>query len=78
MPSIIFHKPLSHVLVNFQVSGSTEVQCYCPASGQLLGTINPVTPDGIDRAWVAAQDAQTTWAKTSFSQRRKVLKTMLK
>jgi acyl-CoA reductase-like NAD-dependent aldehyde dehydrogenase len=61
-----------------QISGSSAVQCYCPATGQLLGVINPSTPDGIDRAVARAQEAQRTWALTTFSQRRKVLKTLLK
>ncbi|KZF20804.1 Aldedh-domain-containing protein [Xylona heveae TC161] len=61
-----------------KVAGSSSIQCYCPASGKSLGLINPATPDGIDRAIARAQEAQTEWAKTSFSQRRKVLQTLLK
>ncbi|THX78934.1 ALDH-like protein [Aureobasidium pullulans] len=44
---------------------------------ELLGVINPSTPDGIDRAIARAQEAQHTWALTTFSQRRRVLKTLL-
>jgi acyl-CoA reductase-like NAD-dependent aldehyde dehydrogenase len=44
----------------------------------LLGRVNPATPDGIDRAIIKAQEAQLAWAKTTFSQRRRVLKTILK
>ncbi|KAI9744043.1 MAG: Meiotic Sister-Chromatid recombination aldehyde dehydrogenase, partial [Candelina submexicana] len=58
--------------------GSSIVQCYCPASGQLLGIVNPATPDGIDRAIAKAKEAQTDWAKTGFAQRRRVLRTLLK
>ncbi|KAI5239004.1 ALDH-like protein [Aureobasidium subglaciale] len=61
-----------------KISGSSAVQCYCPATGQLLGVINPSTPDGIDRAIARAHEAQRTWALTTFSQRRRVLKTLLK
>ncbi|KAI5202999.1 hypothetical protein AUEXF2481DRAFT_48275 [Aureobasidium subglaciale EXF-2481] len=61
-----------------KISGSSAVQCYCPATGQLLGVINPSTPDGIDRAITRAHEAQRTWALTTFSQRRRVLKTLLK
>ncbi|KAG9946760.1 Aldedh-domain-containing protein, partial [Aureobasidium melanogenum] len=63
---------------SLKISGSSAVQCYCPATGQLLGVINPSTPDGIDRAISRAQEAQRTWALTTFSQRRKVLRTLLK
>ncbi|KAI9838868.1 MAG: hypothetical protein M1819_004075 [Sarea resinae] len=61
-----------------KVSGSSAIQCYCPATGQLLGRVNPATPDGIDRAIAKAQEAQVKWAKTEFWQRRKVLQTLLK
>lgn len=57
--------------------GSSAIQCYAPATGQLLGLVNPVTPDGIDRAIEKATKAQKEWALTSFSQRRRVLKTLL-
>ncbi|KAF1991571.1 aldehyde dehydrogenase [Aulographum hederae CBS 113979] len=57
---------------------SSAIQCYCPANGRLLGLVNPATPDGIDRAVSRAQQAQKEWAKTTFSQRRRVLKTLLK
>ncbi|KAL2055014.1 hypothetical protein ABVK25_004836 [Lepraria finkii] len=61
-----------------KVSGSSAIQCYCPANGRLLGLVNPSTPEGIDRAIAKAKEAQIKWAKTTFKQRRKVLKTLLK
>ena len=61
-----------------QLSGSSAIRCYCPSNGQLLGLVNPSTADGIDRAIAKAKEAQTEWAKTTFKQRRRVLKTMLK
>ncbi|KAL9591705.1 MAG: hypothetical protein Q9179_007454 [Wetmoreana sp. 5 TL-2023] len=61
-----------------QIPGSSAIQCYNPANGQLLGQVNPATPDGIDRAIARATEAQQEWAKTTFGQRRKVLRTMLK
>jgi len=61
-----------------QIDGSTAVQCYCPASGQLLGIVNPVTADGIDRIISKAKDAQIAWAETSFAERRTVLRALLK
>ena len=60
-----------------QVSGSTAVQCYAPATGQFLGLVNPSTPNAIDRAVEQAQAAQTKWATTSFRERRAVLRSML-
>lgn len=61
-----------------KISGSTAVQCYCPATGQSLGLVNPVTPDGIDRIVAKATKAQKTWAKSTFAERRQVLKSLLK
>ncbi|KAF4549903.1 Aldehyde dehydrogenase-like protein 12 [Elsinoe fawcettii] len=63
---------------SIKVSGSTAVQCYCPATGQTLGLINPSTPDSIDRVIKRAQHAQLEWAQTTFAQRRRVLRTLLK
>ena len=52
---------------------------YCPADGRILGSgTKPVTADGINNAVQAAKNAQVEWAKTSFAERRKVLKTLLK
>lgn len=65
-------------LISPQVPGSSAIQCYSPATGRSLGLVNPSTPDGIDRAVARARAAQTEWAKTTFAQRRRVLRTMLK
>ncbi|KAI9716792.1 MAG: hypothetical protein M1812_005132 [Candelaria pacifica] len=61
-----------------KIPASSVVQCYCPTSGQLLGIVNPATPDGIDRAISKVKEAQVEWAKTSFAQRRRVLRSLLK
>lgn len=65
-------------LTSTQVSGSALIQCYAPATGESLGRINPSSKDGIDRAVEKARKAQVSWAQTTFRQRRRVLKTMLK
>ncbi|KAJ1335627.1 aldehyde dehydrogenase family protein [Microdochium nivale] len=57
--------------------GSTAIQCYAPATGQFLGYVNPSTPAGLDRAIAQASEAQKAWAKTTFAERRRVLRTML-
>lgn len=63
---------------SIKTHGSTAIQCYCPATGQALGLVNPSTPDGIDRAIAKAKECQPEWAKAPFSERRRVLKTILK
>lgn len=61
---------------------SKKIMSYCPADGRILGEatggIKPETPEGINRAVQAAKVAQVEWAKTTFAERRKVLKTLLK
>jgi len=61
-----------------QIPGSSAIQCYAPATGQLLGLINPSTPASVDRALDAAHAAQEKWRSTTFSQRRAVLKSLLR
>lgn len=61
-----------------QKPGTKAIQCYAPATGQLLGYVNPSTPAAIDRAIEAAQAAQKRWAATSFAQRRAVLRALLR
>ncbi|KAK5004638.1 hypothetical protein LTR28_008652 [Elasticomyces elasticus] len=64
--------------LSIKVTGSTAIQCYAPATGESLGLVNPTTADGIDRAVAKAAKAQIEWARTSWPQRRRVLKTLLK
>ncbi|KAL5362976.1 Aldehyde/histidinol dehydrogenase [Aspergillus floccosus] len=55
------------------------IMSYCPADGRVLGSgIKPATPEDVDRAVQAAKTAQIEWSKTTFAERRKVLKTLLK
>lgn len=61
-----------------QAYGSNDIQCYCPATGKLLGHVTPATPKDIDIAIEKAANAQRQWAQTSFDERRKVLQSLLK
>lgn len=55
------------------------VMSYCPADGRVLGSgIRPATAEGVDRAVEAAGRAQVEWARSSFGERRRVLRTLLK
>lgn len=52
---------------------------YCPADGRVLGNgIKPATVEDVDAAVQAAKVAQQEWAKTTFAERRKVLRSLLK
>ncbi|KAI0097959.1 Aldehyde/histidinol dehydrogenase [Nemania sp. FL0031] len=63
---------------SIKVAGTTAIQCYAPATGQFLGFVNPSTPAGLDRAIAQAAAAQEKWAATSFAERRRVLRSMLR
>ncbi|KAF7531762.1 hypothetical protein G7054_g8573 [Neopestalotiopsis clavispora] len=62
---------------SIKVEGSSAIQCYAPATGQLLGLVNPSTPAGLDRAIASAAEAQKKWSQTTFKERKAVLRTML-
>ncbi|KAK6877452.1 putative aldehyde dehydrogenase-like protein [Candida tropicalis] len=55
-----------------------KIQSYCPATGQYLGTFTCTTREDMDEMISNASKAQNKWAKSSFSLRRKLLKTMAK
>ena len=54
------------------------IQCYCPATAQLIDTIKAATIDDVDTAIDKAKAAQLKWRRTSFKQRVLVLKALLK
>ncbi|KAI9890654.1 MAG: Meiotic Sister-Chromatid recombination aldehyde dehydrogenase [Vezdaea aestivalis] len=62
---------------SLKIHGSSAIRCYAPASGQLLGVVDAASPGSIDRAVAKARLAQESWRKTSFKQRRHVLRTLL-
>lgn len=52
---------------------------YCPADGRVLGNgIKPASVEDVNEAVRAAKAAQREWVETSFAERRKVLRTLLK
>ncbi|KAK8216064.1 Aldehyde/histidinol dehydrogenase [Phyllosticta capitalensis] len=61
-----------------RIPGSNKIQCYCPATGELLDAIEPATERDVDDAVERAKAAQEKWRQTSFAERRRVLKTLLK
>jgi hypothetical protein len=54
------------------------IQCYCPATGQLLDAVNAATRVDVDIAIEKAKAAQLKWRNTTFKQRTLVLQTLLK
>lgn len=54
------------------------IQCYDPSTNQYLGEVVAMTKDDVHAACERAAAAQKTWAKTTFAQRRRVLRTIQK
>lgn len=54
------------------------IQCYDPATKQHLGEMKAMTKADVHELCVKASIAQEKWAKTTFAQRRKVLRTIQK
>ncbi|KAJ5731736.1 uncharacterized protein N7483_006244 [Penicillium malachiteum] len=55
------------------------IMSYCPADGRVLGNgIRPATIDDVNEAVRAAKAAQREFSKTTFAERRKLLRTLLK
>jgi delta 1-pyrroline-5-carboxylate dehydrogenase len=68
----VFSKP------SIQGRDPSIIQCYCPATGQLLDTVNAATRVDVDIAIEKAKAAQLKWRNTTFKQRTLVLQTLLK
>src|SRR6185436_7346069 len=58
-------------------SAAAMIPCFDPATREALGEVPVDTPDDVRAAVAAARKAQEVWGKTSFKQRRKVLRAML-
>jgi len=68
------------VLQNPTITGpdTTSIQCYCPATGQLIDTVKAATKQDVDIAIQKAKTAQLKWCRTSFKERAIVLQVLLK
>ena len=49
------------------------IQCHCPATGQYLGSFPSKTETDIDEMVSKAKKAQSTWGRSDFSRRLRVL-----
>lgn len=52
------------------------IQCFDPSTGQYLGQVKAMNAHDVHEACVKAAAAQKEWAKTSFAERRRVLRTL--
>jgi acyl-CoA reductase-like NAD-dependent aldehyde dehydrogenase len=60
-----------------QRTASREIECYEPATMRPLGRIKATRPDEVPEIVERARAAQSSWSKTSFAERRRVLGLLL-
>ncbi|PVV00248.1 hypothetical protein BB560_005377 [Smittium megazygosporum] len=53
-----------------------KITCYDPATGRILGYKSAASPSEVNLAAKKAYDAQRQWSKTTFAERRQVLRTI--
>ncbi|MBW1761438.1 MAG: aldehyde dehydrogenase family protein [Deltaproteobacteria bacterium] len=56
---------------------ATHIPCVDPATREPLGEVRIDSPEDVDAAVARAKVAQQAWRKTSFEERRKVLRQLL-
>ncbi len=59
------------------IPNSTSIACTDPATSEPLGEVAVDAPEAVRKAVRAAREAQKKWRKSSFAERRAVLRTML-
>jgi len=59
-------------------SSPSKIQCYDPATRQFIGQVPAFTKDEVDKLCARAANAQKSWSKTCYAQRRMVLRTIQK
>jgi len=55
-----------------------SVQCFDPSTGELLGKVKAMTMEEVKALCAKAKEAQKIWCKTSYQERRKVMRTLQK
>ena len=68
--------PPNHTVRN--VNEPNKIQSYCPATGQYLGSFSTTSRKEMDEQIEKAKQAQYKWKRSSFTLRRKVLRTISK
>ena len=58
--------------------GTKDIPCYDPSTMQSLGTVPAATPADVARAIADCRAASKEWARSSFAQRRALMRVLLK
>ena len=71
-------EPISGKISIFNKERPGFIQCYDPSTRQRIGEVKAMTAEDIHEMCVKAKKAQEKWAKTTFAERRMVLRTIQK
>lgn len=58
--------------------GTKDIPCYDPSTMQSLGTVPAATPADVAKAIADCRAASKEWARSSFAQRRALMRVLLK
>lgn len=71
-------EPISGKISIFDKDRPGFIQCYDPSTKQRIGEVKAMKAEDIHELCVKAKKAQEKWAKTTFAERRMVLRTIQK
>ena len=54
----------------------SKIDCYSPSTNTYLGSVSVLPPSSVEPLAALASSAQSSWATTSFEERRQVLRTI--
>ncbi|RUP47288.1 Aldehyde/histidinol dehydrogenase [Jimgerdemannia flammicorona] len=70
-------RALAHTHLRTNIADPKTIICYDPATGRHLASIPAPTPADVAEAYARVKRAQEKWAKTTFEERRRVLRSLL-
>ncbi|KAK0458471.1 meiotic sister-chromatid recombination aldehyde dehydrogenase [Desarmillaria tabescens] len=77
-PTLTSHETNEDLLPSFSIQGRKYITSFDPATGLHIHTYLADDKEEIVRKIVKADDAQLSWRETSFTQRRRVVRSLLK
>ena len=74
----VMSEPITGKISIFDKDRPGFIQCYDPSTKQRIGEVKAMTAEDVHELCVKAKKAQEKWAKTTFAERRMVLRTIQK
>eukprot|EP00123_Amoebidium_parasiticum_P013133 comp21791_c0_seq1/m.30967 comp21791_c0_seq1/g.30967 ORF comp21791_c0_seq1/g.30967 comp21791_c0_seq1/m.30967 type:complete len:607 (-) comp21791_c0_seq1:178-1998(-) len=63
--------------LDLKAAGTDKIQCFDPATGESLGSVKAWSREDVAEGVKKAREAQKSWAKTSFEERKRVLRSLM-